>query len=94
MRIGTQLPGALLPNQPLAGLHDVVHCRWGDFDPELLLFRAATAEGMVREITGSIEAAGWTVPYLLEAVALPGLSEQDRKALGWMDEVEGQTVAS
>ena len=49
---------------------------------------------MVREITGSIEAAGWTVPYLLEAVALPGLSEQDRKALGWMDEVEGQTVAS
>lgn len=56
--------------------------RWGDWDPNLLVFRAPEPERLVREVAGSIEHLGWTREYLLSAVGLPGLTDEDREALG------------
>lgn len=68
--------------------------RWGDYDPEVLVFRAPEPAGMVGELGSAIEGLGWLRPYLLDAVGLPGLSEEDREALRSGLDVEGETVSS
>lgn len=68
--------------------------RWGDWDPNLLVFRAPEPERLVREVAGSIEHLGWTREYLLSAVGLPGLTDEDREALFSADDVEGPTLSS
>lgn len=69
--------------------------RWGDFNgDDLLVFRGPEPERMARELAGTIEYLGWTRPYLLAAVGLPGLDEDEREALMSVEDVEGQTVSS
>ncbi|MDO5676810.1 MAG: hypothetical protein Q4G35_04800 [Propionibacteriaceae bacterium] len=68
--------------------------RWGDSDPIMLIFPAPAPEDEARAITADILELDWELPFLLSAVGVPGLSDEDRSALWGAKDVEGQEVSS
>jgi len=68
--------------------------QWGDIDPDTVVAPAVDEADKPEELAGWIRAQDWELPYLLEAVGLPGLTEDDQNALWAAGDVEGPYVSS
>ncbi|MBB1483289.1 hypothetical protein H5392_05345 [Tessaracoccus sp. MC1865] len=68
--------------------------RWGDVDPVSYVVPAPRPEGLARELAGWILSLDWELPYLLSAVGMPGLGEDERKDLWGAQDMEGQEASS
>lgn len=68
--------------------------RTGDMDPSVWVFRAPDPDALSEEVARFIWDADWEYRYLIDAVGLPGLSEDEVALVGAARDVEGEWVAS
>lgn len=71
-----------------------VFSRWGDIDPEELVVRAPDPDDLAELIADWVDALDWELPFLLDVIGLPGLTEDEIAKLGAAADIEGPWVGS